>query len=81
MRITLTAIDKIREPFIREGCDLLQKRLASYFSLATVVIRPGSGSARSRFEAEAILRVTGDAAYFWAVDQSAGPLSPLEQRR
>ena len=72
MRIVIIAVDKLREPYIREGCALYVKRLQPF---ATMVIQEVKPAATAAAEGEAMLRSVGADDTLWALDQRGRILS------
>ena len=43
MNVTILAVDKLREAYVREGCDMYAQRIAPYVGIETVEVRKASG--------------------------------------
>lgn len=81
MNITIVAVDKLREPYLKAGYEFFKKRLAPYVRISTVEIRPASGAEALAAEGRAILdSVSADAA-LWALDRGGTSLSSLALAR
>jgi 23S rRNA (pseudouridine1915-N3)-methyltransferase len=74
MNCTLMAVDKLREPYVREGCRLYLERLAPIMPVTVREIRRGAGVRAADDEAERMLRHVGDVA-LWALDERGTLLS------
>jgi 23S rRNA (pseudouridine1915-N3)-methyltransferase len=81
MNVTIVAVDKLREPYLKAGCELFKKRLAPYVRTTTVEVRPASGADALTAEGRDILGCVGADAIFWALDRSGTPLSSLALAR
>ena len=44
MQLRLIAVDKVRAPYVAQACDEFRKRLAPYFSLDEIDVRPSHGA-------------------------------------
>ena len=71
MNITLLAVDRLREPYLRDGCALYIKRLAPLLPVRIVEVRPGAKTE----ESAALLKQIAADATVWALDQSGAELS------
>ncbi len=67
MRISLIAVDKLRQPFFVEACDEYLRRLARYHSVAVVEVRAARTSDAPAAEAGTILKHAAGAT-LWAID-------------
>jgi 23S rRNA (pseudouridine1915-N3)-methyltransferase len=81
MNVTIVAVDKLREQYLRTGCDLYEKRLAPYFRLDVIETRKGSGPDAVAREGRDILARIEDADECWALDRSGDILSSLDLSR
>ncbi|MBC5805413.1 MAG: 23S rRNA (pseudouridine(1915)-N(3))-methyltransferase RlmH [Candidatus Eremiobacter antarcticus] len=68
MNCTLIAVDKLREPYVRDGCRLYLERLSPIMPVTVREIRRGVGAHAADDEAQRMLRHVGDAAV-WALDE------------
>ncbi|MBV8280454.1 MAG: 23S rRNA (pseudouridine(1915)-N(3))-methyltransferase RlmH [Candidatus Eremiobacteraeota bacterium] len=65
MNITLIAVDKLREPYLRVGCARIGARLRPYMSVDIVEIKPQGPQA----EAASMLSRVADGSVIWALDR------------
>lgn len=75
MHIVIIAVDKLREPYLRDGCALYAQRLAPFASLSLREVRP---TADLSAQGSAMLRGVREDDAVWALDQSGRMLSSLE---
>jgi 23S rRNA (pseudouridine1915-N3)-methyltransferase len=78
MNIVIIAVDKLREPYVRDGCALYLRRLRPLVSVSVKEVRASTEGAGVRAEGEAILRGVGPDDRLWVVDQQGRPLSSVE---
>lgn len=78
MNVTIVAVDKMRESYLRAGCELYAKRLAPYGDVAFVEIRPASGKDALATESRDMLAKIADGAAFWALDRRGTSLTSEE---
>jgi len=71
MKLDVIAIDKLREPFEREGCALYAAKLEPYLPLTMIEIRPQSLEAEGR---AMLARLHADS-LAWALDREGDMLS------
>jgi 23S rRNA (pseudouridine1915-N3)-methyltransferase len=71
MNVSLIAVDRLRESYLREGCALYVKRLAPLLPVRTIDVRPSTQSEES---AALIKQIPADAAV-WALDRTGTELS------
>lgn len=78
MRLRLIAVGRLREPYTIAACDDFQKRLAPYYSLDVVEMRPGKGTHAQlamREEGERIAKVLIPGEPVWLLDRSGEQLT------
>jgi 23S rRNA (pseudouridine1915-N3)-methyltransferase len=71
MNVTLLAVDRLRESYLRDGCALYVKRLAPSLPVRTIEVRPGSKVE----ESAALLKQIAADATVWALDRGGAELS------
>jgi 23S rRNA (pseudouridine1915-N3)-methyltransferase len=71
MNVTLLAVDRLRESYLRDGCAMYVKRLAPFLPVRTIEVRPGTKAEES---AAQLKQIASDAAV-WALDRSGTELS------
>jgi 23S rRNA (pseudouridine1915-N3)-methyltransferase len=71
MNITLLAVDRLRESYLRDGCALYVKRLAPLLPVRTVEVRP----ATKLEESAALLKQIAGNTTVWALDRGGVELS------
>jgi 23S rRNA (pseudouridine1915-N3)-methyltransferase len=81
MKIEIIAVDKLREPYVREGCALYLKRMFPLLQLSVTEVRPSAGAESALTEGEAILRHIKSDAVFWALDQTGHNVTSHELAR
>jgi 23S rRNA (pseudouridine1915-N3)-methyltransferase len=81
VNVEIVAVDKLREPYLKEGCDLYVQRLAPLLPVTVTQIRPAAGDDGISAEGEAILRRVADGAVFWALDQTGKTITSHELAR
>ena len=75
MHIVIIAVDKLREPYLRDGCALYLERLSAFGSVSVREIRPPGNITA---EGQAILRAVSAEDALWALDQRGRMLSSLD---
>ena len=78
MNVTLLAVDKLREPYLRSGCALYLKRLQPYLGISVREIKPNSARNAIHSEGQALLRAISDDDIVWALEQKGRMLSSTE---
>jgi 23S rRNA (pseudouridine1915-N3)-methyltransferase len=81
MNVTIIAVDKLRETYVREGCRDYMKRLAPYFRVDVVEVRAGRGAGAPEVEARSIIHRIDNGATFWALDRSGSSMTSLALAR
>jgi len=71
MNVTLIAVDRLRESYLREGCALYVKRLGPLLPVRTIEVRPSTQSE----ESSALLKQIPADATVWALDRGGTELS------
>ena len=74
MNLTILAVDKLREQYVREGCDHYMRRLEPYLPVSVVEVKPAGMEA----EGKAMLARIGDDDVVWALDREGRMLSSPE---
>jgi 23S rRNA (pseudouridine1915-N3)-methyltransferase len=69
VKIEIIAVDKLREPYLQDGCSLYLQRIAPLMPISVTEVRPSAGDDGAPAEGEAILRHVGDGVLFWVLDQ------------
>lgn len=77
MKLTLIAVDKLREPYAREGCAIYAAKLAPYLPVDVIEIKPQSLDA----ECSTMLARIGDDSLVWALDREGVMLSSPQLAR
>lgn len=77
MNLTVIAIDKLREPYAREGCAIYAAKLAPYLPLRVIEVKPQSIDVEGR----AMLARVDEDSLVWALDREGVMLSSLELAR
>ncbi len=69
MNVQIVAVDKLREAYVREGCQLYEQRLRPIMPVTVRETRPASDDkAAVETEGKAILRAIGPDDIVWALD-------------
>ena len=71
MNVSLIAVDRLRESYLREGCALYVKRLGPLLPVRTVDVKPSTQSE----EATALLKQIPDDSTVWALDRGGKAFS------
>ncbi|HEY5094222.1 MAG TPA: 23S rRNA (pseudouridine(1915)-N(3))-methyltransferase RlmH [Candidatus Eremiobacteraceae bacterium] len=71
MNVTLIAVDRLRESYLREGCAMYVKRLGPLLPVRTIDVR----SATQSEESSALLKQIPAEATLWALDRGGTELS------
>jgi 23S rRNA (pseudouridine1915-N3)-methyltransferase len=74
MNVTIVAVDKLRERYLRDGCALYVKRLAPYAGISMAEVRKSSVAGEGR----AIFVHLADGDVLWAVDGGGEMLSSID---
>jgi 23S rRNA (pseudouridine1915-N3)-methyltransferase len=77
VNVTLLAVDKMREPYLRDGCDRLIAKLKPYMPVTVVEIKPQTMDA----EARAMIARVADGSIVWALDREGEALSSMQLAR
>jgi 23S rRNA (pseudouridine1915-N3)-methyltransferase len=78
MNVTIVAVDKLREQYVKAGCELYEKRLAPYGGVTIVEIRKSAAADAMLREGRSILDRIAPDDVVWALDRIGKPLSSLE---
>ena len=78
MNVTIVAVDKVREAYLRSGCALYVKRLAPYAGIAIVEMRKSSGADALAREGRDILDRIDASDVVWALDREGERLSSVD---
>jgi 23S rRNA (pseudouridine1915-N3)-methyltransferase len=81
VKIDLIAVDKLREPYLQEGCALYVQRLAPLLPVTMIDIKASTAPNGSLIEGEAMLRRLDDDAVLWALDQTGHAMTSHELAR
>ncbi len=81
MNIEIIAVDKLREPYLRDGCALYQQRLQPLLPVSISELRPSAKDDGILAEGEAILRRVDSDVLLWALDQSGHNITSHELAR
>lgn len=81
MNVTIVAVDKLREQYVRAGCELYAKRLVPYGGVTTVEIRKSTAADAMAREGRSILNLIAPDDVVWALDRVGKPLTSLELAR
>jgi len=81
MNVTIVAVDKLREQYVRAGCDLYAKRLAPYGGVTIVEVRKSTAADAMAREGRSILDRIAPDDVVWALDRVGTALSSLELAR
>jgi 23S rRNA (pseudouridine1915-N3)-methyltransferase len=81
MNVTIVAVGKLRERYIREGCDEYLKRLAPYAGVEIIEVRSAQGASARASEGRDILARVADGASLWALDRVGVALSSTDLAR
>lgn len=71
MNVTIVAVDRLRESYLRDGCALYIKRLEPMLPVRTADVRPSTQSE----ESTALLRQIPAESTIWALDRTGTGLS------
>jgi 23S rRNA (pseudouridine1915-N3)-methyltransferase len=77
MNLTVIAVDKLREPYAREGCAVYTAKLAPYLPVSVIELKPQSIDAEGR----AMLARIDEDGLVWALDREGVALSSPELAR
>ena len=75
MNLLIIAVDKLREAYVRNGCELYVKRLRPYHAVTTVEVRKGSGAAASADEGRRILERIAPTDVVWALEREGDAIA------
>jgi len=70
MRVAVIAVGKLREAYVRSGCELYVKRLRPYYAVETIEVRKGSGTTTAAEEGRSILGRIEPTDVVWALDRT-----------
>lgn len=71
MNVTILAVDRLRESYLRDGCGLYVKRLAPLLPVRMLDVKPSSQSE----ESSTLLKQVAADATVWALDRAGTELS------
>jgi 23S rRNA (pseudouridine1915-N3)-methyltransferase len=77
MNLTVIAVDKLREPYARDGCAIYAAKLAPYLPVSVIEIKPQSREAEGR----AMLARIDAESIVWALDREGEMPSSVELAR
>src|SRR5579872_2343075 len=77
MNVELIAVDKLREPYLRDGCGLYVRRLSGLMPVAVTEVACETGDTGVAIEGERILRRVSKDAPLWVLDERGSALSSL----
>jgi 23S rRNA (pseudouridine1915-N3)-methyltransferase len=77
MNLTVIAVDKLRERYAREGCEIYVAKLAPYMPVSVIEIKPQSIEAEGR----AMLARIDEDSIVWALDREGALRSSPELAR
>jgi len=78
MNVAIVAVDKLREAYLKTGCDLYLQRLRPYFRVDVVETRKESGVDARALEGRRILEHVDAIDVVWALDRVGVALSSVE---
>lgn len=81
MKIEIIAVDKVREPYLQDGCALYEQRLQPLLPVSIYEVRSSATDNGVALEGEAILRRVGSDILLWALDQSGHNMTSHELAR
>jgi 23S rRNA (pseudouridine1915-N3)-methyltransferase len=81
VKVEIIAVDKLREQYLRTGCDMYLSRIAPLFPISVTEVRPSSNDDGASAEGEAILRHVAADVLFWALDQTGQNVTSHELAR
>lgn len=77
MNVDLIAVDKMREPYLREGCRLYLERLRDSLPVTVHEVPAQFGGTGVELEGERILRRVASGLPLWVLDESGTALSSI----
>jgi len=77
VNVTLLAVDKMREPYLRDGCDRMIAKLKPHMPVSVVEIKPQTIDE----EARAMIARIADGSIVWALDREGEALSSTQLAR
>ena len=78
MNVAIIAVDKLREPYARAGCELYLQRLQRYFGVVVIETRKENGPSAALLEGRGILERVDDDDVVWALDRNGVALSSTD---
>jgi len=81
MNVDIIAVDKLREPYLREGCAIYVERLRPYITVSVCEVRPSSESNGVETEGAAILRQVKAEDVLWTLDLRGKSVSSTDLAR
>ena len=78
MNVTIVAVDKLREDYLRTGCELLVKRLKPYWNVRVIETRKSGGPDAMAHEGREIARHIGADDIVWALDRQGEQLASMD---
>src|SRR5690242_11268358 len=81
MNVTIVAVDKLREQYVRAGCELYAKRLAPYGGVTVVEVRKSTAADAMARESRSILNHIATEDVVWALDRVGKGLTSVELAR
>lgn len=77
MNVDLIAVDKLREPYLRQGCQLYLDRLRGILPVTVHEVPSQFGATGVELEGERVLRRVAPGVPLWVLDESGTPLSSI----
>jgi len=78
MNVAIVAVDKLREAYLRRGCETYVARLAPYWKVTSIEIAPATRGDAVAAEGKAILSRVREGDALWALDRMGKSLSSSE---
>lgn len=81
MNVAIVAVDKLREPYARDGCELYLERLRHYFGVVVVEVRKEAGPDAMALEGRRLLERIDDDDIVWALERAGTEFSSTDLAR
>ena len=75
MNVAIIAVDRLREPYLREGCSLYVRRLSPYMTVTSIEVKKGEADDARVVEGKRLLAQLRDGDVVWALDRDGRALA------
>lgn len=74
MNVAIIAVDRLREPYLRDGCSLYVRRLSPYVTVTSIEVKKAEADDARAVEGRRLLAQLRDGDLVWALDRDGHAL-------